>query len=128
MAKHNPTLEAHAHRIIKIPRYSEVIAISMQETNLCKTGIAKTLNNCGGIKDSSTGLFKRYISPVESLEDIARVIERPHLKGKTIEQMNGIYCVVEQSDIAKNPKLKLNAPCPQWDTNINNNLINILLN
>lgn len=114
----NPNLVAYADEIVQLPRWIETVAIAGQETEYCKTGVARSNNNCGGVKNSKGG-FKSYTSPVDSLRDISKVINSPAYKDKTISEMNGTYCVYEEGPTGS-------GPCPHWSTNINRNVDKIL--
>lgn len=87
-------LARHAEEIVALPRWVEVIAIASHETGLCTAGVGASRNNCGAITDGAGG-FKRYASEMESIEDIAALLQKPAYKDKTIAQMNGRYCVDE---------------------------------
>ena len=105
LEERNPELVRYSGLIAKLPRYDYVLAIAQQETGMCTKGVGESKNNCGGIKSLSGG-FQEYDNPMSGLEHISEVIHRPHLRDKTIDEMNGIYC---QHNGGK---------CPNWTENI----------
>lgn len=113
--KRNPELTKYASEIAQLPRYLDVLAIAYQETKLCTVGVGEPgKNNCGAIKSHRADrTFKIYDTPLDSLEDISYLLHEPHLVGKTIEEMNGTYCVHEESENGL-------GACPGWTENINN--------
>lgn len=118
--KRNPALAQYAREISQLPRYLDVLAIAYQETKLCTVGVGEPgKNNCGGIKSHRADrTFKIYDTPLEALEDISYLLHEPHLVGKTIDQMNGTYCVDEANG---------GGICPEWAHNIKSE-IEVILN
>lgn len=90
-------LRPFAAQIVQLPRWIEVVAIASHETGLCSAGVGDSRNNCGAVKNGS-GEFKRYASKLDSLEDLAALLQKPRYAGKTIAEMNGTYCVDELND------------------------------
>jgi len=116
LQKYNPVLVAYAAEIVELPRYSDIVAIATAETHLCTRGVGESRNNCGAIKGGRDG-FKVYSTPMDALEDMAILLEKPHFKGKTIEEMNGVYCVDEVAG---------SGPCPEWGVNVERHLTELL--
>lgn len=116
LQKYNPVLVAYAAEIVELPRYSEVVAIATAETHLCTRGVGESRNNCGAIKGGRDG-FKIYTTPMDALEDMAILLEKPHFKGKSIDEMNGVYCVDEVAG---------SGPCPEWDDNVKHYMTELL--
>lgn len=119
LEKRNPALVQYARQIAELPRYLDVLAIAYQETKLCTVGVGEPgKNNCGGIKSHRADrTFKVYDTPMDALEDISYLLHEPHMVGKTIEEMNGIYCVDEVAGYGG---------CPEWAQNIKSELAVIL--
>lgn len=119
LAKRNPGLVPYAREISQLPRYMDVLAIAYQETKLCTVGVGEPgRNNCGGIKSHrGDRTFKVYDTALDALEDISYLLHKPHLVGKTIEEMNGIYCVDEVAG---------SGACPEWTENIKSEVAVIL--
>lgn len=117
--KRNPALAQYAREIAQLPRYLDVLAIAYQETKLCTVGVGEPgKNNCGGIKSHRADrTFKVYDNPLDSLEDISYLLHEPHLVGKTIDEMNGTYCVDEANG---------GGVCPEWAQNIKSEIAVIL--
>lgn len=101
-------LVPYASQIAELPRWAEVVAIASKETSLCAYGVGKSKNNCGAIKNGS-GEFKTYASKMDSIRDIASLLQTPRYKDKTLAQMNGVYCVDETESDRK---------CRGWDDHI----------
>lgn len=116
LRKYNPVLTAYAAEIAELPRYSEVVAIATAETNLCTKGVGESKNNCGAIKGGREG-FKNYTHPMDALEDISILLAKPQFKGKSIDEMNGVYCVNEVAG---------SGPCPEWDDNVKHYMTELL--
>lgn len=114
----NPEMAKYAHLIVELPRYMEVVSITGQESSWCTSNMAKTKNNCGGVKNKNAQGFKVYPNVYESLKDMAMLLERPMYKDKTIDEWNGVYCVWEEHPTGK-------GKCPNWTENITSNVIEI---
>lgn len=98
----------HVEEITGLHRWPEVVAIAVKETSLCRAGVGASRNNCGAIR-SATGEFKRYATKFDALEDIASLLQKPRYAGKSISEMNGVYCVDEREPGNR---------CPGWDDHI----------
>lgn len=89
-------LAKYAKEIMELPRWQEVLAITGKETSFCQAGVGKSQNNCGGIMSPREDrLFKIYNTTFDSVVDIAYLLQKPRYKGKSLEEMNGVYCVDE---------------------------------
>lgn len=80
--------------ILSLPRWQDALAIAGAETSFCTAGVGVSRNNCGAIKNRK-GEFKVYATKLDSIEDIAILLEQPRYKDKAIASINGIYCVGE---------------------------------
>ena len=109
LGKYESKLIDYADEIIKLDRWVEVVAIAGVETTFCKHGVGDSKNNCGAIKNSKTGEFKVYADPMDSMEDIAYLLQKDLYRDKNITEMNGIYCVDESNRDNK---------CKGWDNEI----------
>jgi len=109
LKKYNPDLAKYAHEIVELPRWIEVVAIAGVETTYCKYGVGETKNNCGAIVSSHTGQFKAYKNHLDSIKDIAYLLQKDMYKDKTITEMNGLYCVDES---------RADGKCEGWDKKI----------
>jgi len=92
LSEHNPDLLAYVDDIVSTPRWVEAVSITGKETQFCKLGVGAKYNNCGGI--GGQGHFQKYGADNggESIVKVAKLLENPLYKDRTIEQMNGIYC------------------------------------
>lgn len=109
LGEHNPSLVAYSREIMELPRWQEVLAIAVHETQLCKVGVGRQ-NNCGGIKRGDGG-FKVYTTAFDGLEDISVLLQKPRYRDLTIAEMNSIYCVHEEGPTGV-------GPCPNWTENV----------
>jgi hypothetical protein len=112
----NPEMAKYAHLIVELPRYMEVVALTGQESTWCTKGVGQSKNNCGAIRGGKD--FKTYPNVYESLKDIARLLDTPAYKDKTIADWNGRYCVHEESSTGT-------GKCPNWTENITSNVVDI---
>lgn len=90
--EHNPSLSMYAEEIVKMPRWIEVVAIAGAETSFCTKGVGASRNNCGAIM-ASDGSFQSYEDDIEGLRAVARLLQSDRYKEKTIHDMNGVYCI-----------------------------------
>lgn len=104
-AKGATDLIPYVHEIVKLPRWVEVVAIVGKETTFCKYGVGSSRKNCGAIKNAK-GDFKVYASVMDSIEDVSILLQKPRYKDKSIEEMNGVYCVHD------------GGACPMWSEHI----------
>ncbi len=110
-AERNPSLVPYADEVAGLDRWLDVVAIAYAETHLCTRGVGASRTNCGAIKNAKTGEFKKYANEYDALWDINYLLHEPHMLGKTIEEMNGTYCVHEESESGL-------GKCPGWTERI----------
>lgn len=91
LAETNPELVKYAEEIVKLPRWIDIMGIISKETSTCTAGVGSSRNNCGAIKNTA-GSFKIYNNKLESIQDIAILLQKPIYADKTIEEINGVYC------------------------------------
>lgn len=108
LAPRNKALAGRAEEIVKLPRWREVVGIIGKETSFCTKGVGASRKNCGAIKNAA-GEFKRYASEMDAVEDIAILLGKPRYAGRTIQEINGTYCVDETQPGNR---------CPGWDVQI----------
>lgn len=96
-----------ADEIVKHPRWVEALAIIGKETSFCRAGVGDSRNNCGAIKNSQTGEFKVYANKIDAFDDVVVLLQKDLYKDKTIAEMNGTYCVHEESESGV-------GECPNW--------------
>lgn len=92
LTKNNSPLASYAEEITEIPRFVESVCITKKETSFCNAGVGSSKDNCGAIKNSTTGNFKVYRDKLEAVQDIGILLQKPLYKQRTIPEMNGIYC------------------------------------
>lgn len=109
LTKYNAELVKYADTIVDFPRWIEIIGIIGTETNYCQDGVGSSRNNCGGIINSQTGKFKHYESSINSIEDIAILLNKPIYQNKSIAEMNGLYCQDES---------RIKRECKGWTESI----------
>lgn len=96
-ARGSPELARHAAQIVKLPRWSDALALAGAETSFCTAGVGTSRKNCGAIKNAR-GEFKIYASELDGIEDISVLLSESRYEGKDFKDMNGVYCVSDQED------------------------------
>lgn len=115
--KKNPDLVQYADEIAVLPRWLDVVAIAHAETSLCQAGVGESRKNCGAIRNAATGEFKQYANEYDALWDINYLLHEEHMAGKTIDEINGTYCVDEANGGGK---------CPGWTEHIESEKLVVL--
>ncbi len=98
-------LAYYADKIVGQPRWVEALALVGKETSFCTRGVGSSKNNCGAIKGGSG--FRVYATEYDGFLAVVELLQKDLYVDKTIEEMNGIYCVYEEGPTGV-------GECPNW--------------